>query len=357
MLLASMRPTLQRVWTVELCHRSGGLSLACSRCASGRPLRATSARSAALTHLARHARADALPGHLRTCQCRARGCHWHTRHHGCSGPVLLALTCERGGRSWRLADACAACAAAMSTTAVVPPTLSSPASCTPPGTPAAGCASAPYGPAEQRRVREMLTYLATALPRFSCPAARLLALQCALRADTRGQVRLPGGFLRGMRLHGRMELWHELEHAGWLHRVSRKAAPITAQLLDATVLTQAPGRPARMRAAQWALHPTPLSTAAATPPALQLTALALATHTTAIMGNAEVDLLSRLCGQPPQQLPDLLDQLVRSHLLALWRRSPDHEEIIWLLPQSDTAVPRASGGPPTPGARVRTSAR
>ncbi|MFC7512694.1 hypothetical protein ACFQV4_30635 [Streptomyces thermocarboxydus] len=64
-----------------------------------------------------------MPGHLRTCQCRALGCHWHPRHRGCAGPVLLALTCDRGGCTWRLADACAACAAAMSRTAVVPPTL------------------------------------------------------------------------------------------------------------------------------------------------------------------------------------------------------------------------------------------
>ncbi|MBP0458970.1 hypothetical protein [Streptomyces montanisoli] len=331
MLLADTCPTLQRMWTVELRHHPGGLSLACSRCASGRPLRATSARSAALTHLASHARTDVLPGHLRTCQCRARGCHWHTRHRGCSGPVLLALTCERSGRSWRLADACAACVAATSHTAVVPSTLPSPTPRTVLGAPAAGCASSPYGPAEQRRVREMLTYLAAALPCFTSPAARLLALQCALRADTRGQVRLPGGFLRSMRLHGRMELWHELEHAGWLHRVSRKADPLTVRLLDATVLAQAPGRAARTRAAEWALRPAPLEAAGGLPPVLRLTALALAAHTTAATGDAEIGPLSRLCGQPPQQLPDLLDHLVRSHLLALWRRSPDHEGIIWLV--------------------------
>ncbi|MFJ8948060.1 AMP-binding protein [Streptomyces sp. NPDC102395] len=37
-------------------------------------LQAASARSVALTHLARHARHDVLPGHLRTCRCRARNC-------------------------------------------------------------------------------------------------------------------------------------------------------------------------------------------------------------------------------------------------------------------------------------------
>jgi hypothetical protein len=57
-----------------------------------------------------------------------------------------------------------------------------------------------------------------------------------------------------MRLHGRAELWLELEHAGWLHRPSRRCSPVQAQLLDAAVLHQAPGRTARVRAAQWALE-------------------------------------------------------------------------------------------------------
>ncbi|MFD8006201.1 hypothetical protein [Streptomyces mirabilis] len=56
-------------------------------------------------------------------------------------------------------------------------------------------------------MREMLTYLAAVLPRFSSPAARLLAVQCALRADTSAYVRLTGGLLRGMRLCGRRKLW------------------------------------------------------------------------------------------------------------------------------------------------------
>ncbi|WP_328508358.1 hypothetical protein OG981_53410 [Streptomyces mirabilis] len=52
------------------------------------------------------------------------------------------------------------------------------------------------------------------------PAARLLAVQCALRADTSAYVRLPGVLLRGMRLRGRRRWWEELEHAGWLRRTA-----------------------------------------------------------------------------------------------------------------------------------------
>ncbi|MCX5252523.1 MULTISPECIES: hypothetical protein [Streptomyces] len=335
MRLASTHATVQRIWTVHLRPQTGGPALACPRCAHSPVLQAASARSAALTHLARHARADTLPRHLRTCQCRALGCHWHPRHRGCAGPVLLALTCDRSGRAWRLADACAACAAAMSHTAVVPPTLLGPG----PGRvqPAPGMSRSarnapPFGPAEQQRVREMLTYLAAALPRFSSPAARLLALQCALRADHHGQIRLPHGFLRGMRLHGRVELWLELEHAGWLHRSRRRYSPIQAQLLDAAVLHQDPGRTARIRAAQWALRPIPLAFSPALPSALRLAALALAAHSTAGVGGGELDALARQCGQSPPQLEDLLDHLVRVRLVTVWRHHHDGDEVRWELP-------------------------
>jgi hypothetical protein len=332
MRLASTHATVQRIWTVHLCPQTGGPALTCPRCAHSPVLPAASARSAALTHLARHARADALPGHLRTCQCRTRGCHWHPRHRGCAGPVLLA-TCDRSGRVWRLADACAACAAAMRHTAVVPPTLLGTGHAQPTaGMARPACTAPPFGPAEQQRVREMLTYLATALPRFSSPAARLLALQCALRADHHGEVRLPHGFLRGMRLHGRAELWLELEHAGWLRRPSRRGSPVQAQLLDAAVLHRAPGRTARIRAAQWALYPTPLALSLALPSALRLTALALAAHSTAGAGEGELDALTHQCGQPPQQLEDLLDQLVRARLVSGWHHHHDNDEVRWELP-------------------------
>ncbi|MER7183594.1 hypothetical protein ABT404_29680 [Streptomyces hyaluromycini] len=331
MRLSGTHAAVRRIWTVELRPQPDGPTLACPNCpAHGRPLQAASARSAALTHLARHARADALPGHLRICQCQARGCRWHPRHRGCSGPVLLALSCDRGGRAWRLADVCAACAAATGHTAVVPPTLlradrTQPVS----GRPGARRAAQPYGPVEQRRVREMLTYLAAALPRFASPSARLLAVQCALRADTRGQVRLPGGLLRGMRLHGRPELWHELEHAGWLHRPTRTHSPVHAHLLDDAVLAQAPGRTTRVRAAQWALRPTPLAVPPSLPPAVQLTALTLAAHTAGGVGSGDLDALTRLCGQSTQQFEDLLDRLVGVRVVAAWQHHRDSGEVSW----------------------------
>ncbi|WP_405467476.1 hypothetical protein [Streptomyces canus] len=81
--------------------------------------------------------------------------------------------------------------------------------------------------------------------------ARLLALQCALRADSRGQLRVPHGLLRGLRLYGRTELWQELARAHWLHLPDLKSAPVEVHLRDATLLEHTPGRRTRCHAAHW----------------------------------------------------------------------------------------------------------
>ncbi|MFI1035247.1 hypothetical protein [Streptomyces sp. NPDC020951] len=335
---------VRRIWTVELHPRAGGPSLVCAQC-TARTLacEAASARSAALAHLACHARADALPGHLRTCQCRAQGCRWHPRHRGCAGPVLLALTQGPGGRAWRLADACAACAAATSHTAVVPDTqLGSPQPPTPPA-PVRG----PHrlGAEERLRVRETLTYLAAALPQFTSPAARLLAVQCTLRADARGHARLRAGLLRGMHLRGRKEVWEELAHEAWLRCPDLRCTQVEVQLLDATVLDQAPGRRARCRAAHWALHPAPLHLPTTSPPALRLIALVLAAHTAdRAAGHLDMDVLTRLGGHSRQQTAELLDRLLSVRALATWCPDRNTDEVFWEPSASHThlrpAVPR-----------------
>ncbi|QKW54138.1 hypothetical protein HUT08_36165 [Streptomyces buecherae] len=188
------------------------------------------------------------------------------------------------------------------------------------------------------RVRELLTYLGTALPQFTSPAARQLALQCALRADTRGHVQLPAGLLRGMRLHRSRELWLELAHAGWLEMPDFRALPVQLRLLDATVLDQAPGRRARCRAAHWALRPTPL-TLPTTPPALRLTALVLAAHTSDhAEEGTDMEVLTRLCGHSPQQTGELLDRLVTTRTLSAWHHSRETDEVFWQLPQPQARV-------------------
>ncbi|MFF9213996.1 MULTISPECIES: hypothetical protein [unclassified Streptomyces] len=184
-------------------------------------------------------------------------------------------------------------------------------------------------------MREMLTYLSSALPRFSSPAARLLALQCALRADSRGRLTLPPGFLRGMRLHQRGEVWHELEHAGWLCLPARRPTLLTVQVLDEAVLAQAPGRASRLHAAQWALRPVPLAVSGRAPWAMRLAALVVAAHTSATAGSADLDVLIRVCGQAPHQMADLLDHLCRARLLSVWRHDRHTDEISWLLIEHD----------------------
>ncbi|MHB9856614.1 hypothetical protein ACSYGO_46310 [Streptomyces krungchingensis] len=258
--------------------------------------------------------------------------------------MLLALTRDRSGRTWRLADACAACAAATSHTAVVPDTLLNspgplPSSALPPSPPSGFRAQRD----EQVRVREMLTYLGAALPRFTSPAARLLGLQCALRADSRGHVRLPAGLLRGMRLRGHRELWQELAHTGWLEPPDVRSVPVQVRLLDAAVLDQVPGRRARCRAAHWALHPAPLALPAA-PSALRLTALVLAAHSDVGAEHCtDMDVLARLSGHSQQQTGELLDRLVTTRTLRAWHHNRETDEMFWRLPQL-SACPR-SGAP------------
>ncbi|UFQ13538.1 hypothetical protein J2N69_36375 [Streptomyces huasconensis] len=179
----------------------------------------------------------------------------------------------------------------------------------------------------------MLTYLSAALPPFSSPTARLLALQCALRSDSQGRVDLPAGFLRSMRLASHATPWHELEHAGWLRCTQRGHGSAEAQLLDVTVLAQAPGRERRARAAHWALHPIPLAAPRRAPPSIHLAALALAAHTESRSGSADAEVLTRLCATAPLSLQDLLDQLVRTSALASWRPDIEAGEVCWQLPE------------------------
>jgi hypothetical protein len=344
-----MHPPVPRTWTVELRPQHGGPALYCPRCSpGGQVLQATSARPAALAHLAQHARSDALPAHLRICQCHERGCRWHPRHRGCAGTILLVLTREHGGRTWRLADICAACAAATPHAAVVPDTaLNDPPprhlSEDKPG-PGRKRARRPRGPSAQIRVRDMLSYLASALPGSTSPEARLLALQCALRADTRGQVRLPIGLLRGMRLAHDPTPWHELERHRWLHLGPRQSTgcahdqSFTAQLVDA--LSRVPGRPDRLQAVDWALRVTSAAPLKALSARARLTALALEAHRSPAHAHTgvETDRLSRACGTTPANLSPLLDQLVTAGTITAWAYDPHAEELHW-TPSRPTVRP------------------
>ncbi|KAF5999105.1 hypothetical protein BOG92_052430 [Streptomyces sp. WAC00263] len=313
MRLCTTRPTARRAWTVELRPGSGGPQLVCQQCGYRDALLA-----AALGHLAGHARRDILPPYMRTCQCHERGCRWHPRHRGCAGPIRLLLARELGGRRWRLADACAACASATAQAAVVPETFLR-ADVTQPGGTACRRGRRPKGPGSQIRVREMLSYLAAALPSHAGAEARLLAVQCALRMDSEGQVRLPAGLLRGLRLARDPLPWNELEQARWIRRTSTASASVdgvtVARILDATAFAQCPARPDRRSAADWALR---TACAGAGDPSLRLAFLCLAAHADSSTGRGcvETDRIAHECGLAPAALVSTLDRLETS--LSSW---------------------------------------
>ncbi|MET9566278.1 hypothetical protein [Streptomyces tauricus] len=199
----------------------------------------------------------------------------------------------------------------------------------------------PKGPGERIRVREILSYLAATLPESTPAAARLLALQCALRMNASMRVRLARGLLRSLRLDS-PDLWHELEQAGWLYvSPASCASEITAELLDVTLLDQAPARPDRAQAADWALRIACLASAQArVGPLLRLTALSLTAHTApgTGAGKADLDQLARACGTPSTQLPDLFDQLVSTKILASWQTCHDMGDLTWHLWARDRAA-------------------
>ncbi|WP_254594765.1 hypothetical protein [Streptomyces sp. 8P21H-1] len=289
------------------------------------------ARSVALAHLARHARSHLLPLHLRTCQCRERGCHWHSRHRGCTGPIRLLLARERGGRVWRLADTCSACAAATEQAAVVPDTALARA---PRSAALQRHKRQPKGPGERIRVCEMLNYLAAALPESTTAAARLLALQCALRMDATMHVQLARGMLRGQRLDS-PDLWRELERTRWLRNNPWNATnKIRAELLDTPLLDQAPARRDRTQAADWALRVTSSTSAQRrADPLLQLAALYLIAHADpgTSTGHADLAQMARACGTRCAQLSDLLGQLAAMELLASWQVCHHGGDLSWHL--------------------------
>ncbi|MFC8406566.1 hypothetical protein ACFUG9_23675 [Streptomyces griseoincarnatus] len=71
-------------------------------------------------HLAAHLVTSRLPSYLRTCQCREKACSWHRHQISCAGPLRLLLIRAGRGRTWHLADTCAACAAVIPDAATVP---------------------------------------------------------------------------------------------------------------------------------------------------------------------------------------------------------------------------------------------
>ncbi|WP_262388131.1 hypothetical protein [Streptomyces parvus] len=205
---------------------------------------------------------------------------------------------------------------------------------------------APHGPSEQVRVREMLSYLAAALPARTSAAARLLALQCALRSTSAGKVNIPAGLIRGMRIGSEPSAFTELEAAGWLRSPSGPTqAGISVELLDTAVRMQAPARADRARAANWILRICQMGEIRLLGASPRLLALALAAHPLDETGTsaAEQEVLARMCGIPLQELAPLLDMLVATCFLRSWAHSAVPEDLHWELARRNHLTGSFSG--------------
>ncbi|MFD5407052.1 hypothetical protein [Streptomyces griseorubiginosus] len=193
----------------------------------------------------------------------------------------------------------------------------------------------------------MLNYLAAALPEHTSAAARLLALQCALRMNTHMRIRLPKGVMRSLRLDAAPGPWAELEHARWLRTASgRTADEIAAELLDVTLLSQAPARPDRRRAADWALRAGSPSAVRDIGPLHRLASVYLVAHADPESGAGLDDLeqMARACGVRPAELRRVNDQLVAAGLLAAWQACPDLGDLQWTFVRAMVPASTITGG-------------
>ncbi|MDQ1013282.1 GGDEF domain-containing protein [Streptomyces sp. V4I23] len=162
---------------------------------------------------------------------------------------------------------------------------------------------------ERVLVRDTLASLHVCLPEDVGAPARLLAVQCALRAGAGGRLALPAGLLRGMRLGSTLTPWCELEDAHWLMRLTASAGPVWVQLLSHHGPHAA--RHQRVRAADWALRTAREYGADDYDPNTALMALTLAACRSphAAQRPAEREVLSRARGLTPVELTRAVSHL------------------------------------------------
>ncbi|MEW2522815.1 hypothetical protein [Actinacidiphila alni] len=189
---------------------------------------------------------------------------------------------------------------------------------------------------ERLVARNTLEYLAACLPPELDAKARLLALQCALRADAAGRVVISVGLLRAMRLAGDPGPWQDLEDAWWVHPGSTdRADPV--RLMDGGSTSHP--RAVRARAADWALRIGGADAFKGLGPHPVLTGLVLAAYGTNGMGLGPAERLAQLCGlRSAGQMHAVLDALVGAGFLMSWTLGPDGRSVVWRL------YPRADAG-------------
>ncbi len=180
---------------------------------------------------------------------------------------------------------------------------------------------------------EILSYLAAALPADVSAGARLLALQCALRMKAYMRVDLTAGLLRGLRIDTG-ETCRELERARWLSVLNGPGATgVSAELHDATLLTQSPARPDRRRAADWALRTGCPARIGESEPRLRLLGVYLAAHSdpSSGEGQSECDRIIRDCGLHGEGFHGALTRLTDSGVLKGWWICLDSGDVHWTL--------------------------
>jgi len=158
-------------------------------------------------------------------------------------------------------------------------------------------------------VGEILSYLTAALPADASADSRLLALQCALRMNTRMRVVLPRGMLRSLGIDA-AEACSELGQTRWLNRVDGPGTGgIAAQLRDSALLAQPPARPDRRQAADWALRRGSPVRMGVAEPRQRLLGVYLMAHSDPWSGAGlrECDQVLRNRGMPVQELLDVMN--------------------------------------------------
>ncbi|MFF7233025.1 hypothetical protein [Streptomyces sioyaensis] len=149
---------------------------------------------------------------------------------------------------------------------------------------------------------------------------------------------MPTGLLKGLRMGPGSAPWQELEQARWLRRLPTTPLSgrpgVAAQLLDATILTQAPGLRDRARAADWALRATSQAALRGQQAPARLVTLTLHAHVSPgdVGGVLEADRLAHVCAMTSSTLYAVLNSIAAAGALASWAHDPATEDITWSLP-------------------------
>ncbi|MET7483523.1 hypothetical protein [Streptomyces sp. NPDC005538] len=145
------------------------------------------------------------------------------------------------------------------------------------------------------------------------------------------RVELRAGLLRSLRIDV-LEACHELARARWLSVVDGPgSAGIAAEIWD--VLAQAPARPDRRRAADWALRTGCPARMGETEPRLRLAGIYLSAHSdpSSGEGHSEYDRIIRDCGLHDHGFHSALTRLMATGVVEGWRICPDSGDVHWRL--------------------------